>query len=199
MPRGERGDAADEDDAIETADDAEDRIVERGGGNVIRLVTVVHSVKNRQQSLSSKPAYEAEAADFRPADLPVRRQCHSSNRMPLHRHLRNRLDQVDCKGAAERELPIGSGQIESSHRPVVQARLKRPGAWWSGDNIDGMLSLRLCRANDQWDENIGHATGGKLFDELIRFPHHFQPHPSTIPLADDQMMRCADESDDALR
>ena len=76
-------------------------------------------------------------------DAPVRR---------AHRYLRNRLDQVDYKGAAERELPIGSGQIESSHRHVVQARLKRPGAWWSGDNIDSMLSLRLCRANDQWDE-----------------------------------------------
>ena len=73
-------------------------------------------------------------------DAPVRR---------AHRYLRNRLDQVDYKGAAERELPIGSGEIESSHRYVVQARLKRTGAWWSGDNIDSMLSLRLCRANDQ--------------------------------------------------
>ncbi len=84
-----------------------------------------------------------EAPSVAEKDAPVRR---------AHRYLRNRLDQVDYKGAAERELPIGSGQIESSHRHVVQARLKRPGAWWSGDNIDGMLSLRLCRANDQWDE-----------------------------------------------
>jgi len=68
-----------------------------------------------------------------------------------YRYLRNRLDQVDYLSAIEKELPIGSGEIESAHRYVVQARLKRPGAWWLPQNIDYMLALRLCRINQQWE------------------------------------------------
>lgn len=77
-----------------------------------------------------------------------------------YRYLRNRLDQVDYQGAIEKGLPIGSGEIESAHRYVVQARLKRPGAWWAPDNIDYMLALRLCRINQQW-ENYWQAINKK--------------------------------------
>ncbi|MHB8166390.1 MAG: hypothetical protein ACYDDT_06405, partial [Sulfuricella sp.] len=46
----------------------------------------------------------------------------------------------------------GSGEIESAHRHIVQRRLKLPGAWWRAANADHMLSLRLNRANQQWNE-----------------------------------------------
>ena len=44
------------------------------------------------------------------------------------RYLRNRLSQLDDQGAMEKGLPIGSGEIESAHRYVIQERLKLPGA-----------------------------------------------------------------------
>jgi hypothetical protein len=75
------------------------------------------------------------------ADAPVR---------ACHRYLSNRLDQLDYQGALARGLPIGSGEIESAHRYVVQQRLKRPGAWWTPDNAEAMLALRVTRANGQW-------------------------------------------------
>jgi len=75
-------------------------------------------------------------------EAPVR-QC--------HRYLNNRLDQLDYQGAIERDLPIGSGEIESAHRYIVQQRMKRPGAWWCPHNAEHMLALRLNRANRQWD------------------------------------------------
>jgi hypothetical protein len=75
-------------------------------------------------------------------DAPVR-QC--------WRYLNNRLDQLDYPSALERGLPIGSGEIESAHRYVVQRRLKLPGAWWSPTNAQYMLSLRVSRANAEWD------------------------------------------------
>ncbi len=56
------------------------------------------------------------------------------------------------KQTAEKGLPIGSGEIESAHRYVIQERLKLPGAWWKAENVDSMLALRVVRANDQWDE-----------------------------------------------
>jgi hypothetical protein len=71
------------------------------------------------------------------------------------RYLRNRLSQLDYKGALEQGLPIGSGEIESAHRYVIQERLKLPGAWWTPTNIEAMLALRLNRANREWDDYWG--------------------------------------------
>lgn len=67
------------------------------------------------------------------------------------RCLRNRLDQLDYQGALQRGLPIGSGEIESAHRYIIQERIKLPGAWWSPNPIETMLALRLNRANREWE------------------------------------------------
>jgi hypothetical protein len=37
-----------------------------------------------------------------------------------YRYIHNRLNQLDYKGAIADELPIGSGEIESAHRYVIQ-------------------------------------------------------------------------------
>ena len=58
----------------------------------------------------------------------------------------------DYKTAIEKGLPIGSGEIESAHRYVIQKRLKLPGAWWITDNVVSMLRLRVVRANNDWQE-----------------------------------------------
>ena len=69
-----------------------------------------------------------------------------------YRYLSNRPDQLDYQSAIEKGLPIGSGEIESAHRYVIQKRLKLSGAWWKADNINPMLALRVVRANEEWDE-----------------------------------------------
>ena len=53
-----------------------------------------------------------------------------------HRYLRHRLDCLDYPGALALGLPIGSGMIESGHRHVLQARLKKAGAAWLPDHAD---------------------------------------------------------------
>lgn len=68
-----------------------------------------------------------------------------------YRYLSRRLNQLDYPGALADNLPIGSGEIESAHRYIVQKRLKLPGSWWCAANADHMLALRLNRANRQWD------------------------------------------------
>ena len=50
--------------------------------------------------------------------------------------IQNRPGQFDCPNALENRLPIGSGRIESSHRHLIQKRLKIPGAWWKLENAD---------------------------------------------------------------
>jgi hypothetical protein len=68
------------------------------------------------------------------------------------RYIRNRLSQLDYQGAIQRGLPIGSGEIESAHRYVIQERLKLPGAWWAPNHVEAMLALRLNRANREWED-----------------------------------------------
>ena len=46
---------------------------------------------------------------------------------------------------------LGSG--ESSHKLVVQARLKGPGMHWRPEHINPMLALRLALLNDRWSES----------------------------------------------
>ena len=94
-----------------------------------------------QQVLNQLSPYR-EADDIADDHAPVR---------ACHRYLSNRTDQLDYKTALEKRLPIGSGEIESAHRYVIQERLKLPGAWWKAENVEAMLALRVTRANQQWD------------------------------------------------
>lgn len=66
-------------------------------------------------------------------------------------YLSKRETQLDYKSAVDAGLPIGSGEVESGHRYIIQDRLKLPGAWWKKQNARSMLSLRVCRANGDWD------------------------------------------------
>jgi hypothetical protein len=62
-------------------------------------------------------------------------------------YLRHRLDYLDYQSAIQQGLPIGSGEIESAHRYMIQERLKLPGAGWSPTPVETLLALRLNRAN----------------------------------------------------
>lgn len=68
-----------------------------------------------------------------------------------YRYIENRPHQLDYKTAIANDLPIGSGEIESAHRYVIQKRLKIAGSWWLEETAENMLALRINRANNQWD------------------------------------------------
>lgn len=68
-----------------------------------------------------------------------------------HRYLTNRTECLDYPRAIALALPIGSGMIESGHRHVLHARLKKAGTAWLQDNADQMAHLRVLRANRQWN------------------------------------------------
>lgn len=67
------------------------------------------------------------------------------------RYLKNHIEHLDYQTAIAEGLPIGSGEIESGHRTVIQSRLKISGAWWSVENAAKMLALRVARANREWE------------------------------------------------
>jgi len=68
-----------------------------------------------------------------------------------HQYIDKRKTHMDYAGARAAGLPIGSGEVESGHRHIIQQRLKIAGAWWVLQNAEVMLQLRTTRANDDWN------------------------------------------------
>ena len=65
-------------------------------------------------------------------------------------YISNRKDALDYPRVLALGLPIGSGMIESGHRHVLQARLKKAGTAWLHDHADQIAHLRVLRANRLW-------------------------------------------------
>jgi hypothetical protein len=87
-----------------------------------------------------------EDATLADSDAPVR---------ACHRYIRHRPGQFDYQPALQSGLPMGSGEVESAQRYVIQAHLKLSGAWRKIDNAAKMLALRVARANDNWNAYWG--------------------------------------------
>src|SRR5215831_13897544 len=51
-----------------------------------------------------------------------------------------------------RKLPIGSGQVESAVRRVVNLRFKAPGSFWTETIVSGLMHLRAAFKAGRWDE-----------------------------------------------
>jgi hypothetical protein len=89
---------------------------------------------------------EALAEHLEPAPTP-------DEEVPVraaHRYLTHRVDCLDYPRALKLGLPIGSGMIESGHRHVLHARLKKAGTAWLHQHADQIGHLRVLRANNQW-------------------------------------------------
>jgi len=83
-----------------------------------------------------------EAPGVSDEDVPVRVR---------HRYLGARKDQLNYPEALTQGVPIGSGEIESAHRYVVQKRLKLPGAWWRVQNAEYVIAMRINRIIGDWE------------------------------------------------
>ena len=98
--------------------------------------------KNRVERVLAELTRHLEEEEEEESQAPVR---------GCWRYLSNRLANLDYQGALASGLPIGSGEVESGNRSVIQARLKRSGAWWKEENAEDMLALRTLRASGQWE------------------------------------------------
>lgn len=70
----------------------------------------------------------------------------------LANHLERFQNNMSYKKFRDLGLPIGSGEIESSHKYIPQKRLKIPGATWHPDSLNPMLALRVLKANYWWQD-----------------------------------------------
>jgi len=70
----------------------------------------------------------------------------------LIRYLERFEDCVDYAAYEDAGWPTGSGEVESAHKYLPQARLKLPGACWNAENINPMLAIRVIKKNGWWDD-----------------------------------------------
>ena len=58
---------------------------------------------------------------------------------------------MDYPGFVARQLPIGSGGVESACKTLIQAREKQAGMRWSHDGAQTVASLRALHRSGRWD------------------------------------------------
>ena len=110
-------------------------------------------LRTQQQRMKGNEV-SAVLGELRAYQPPAPTAAHNSEADPVQacrQYIENRLGHLDYAGALKANLPIGSGEVESGHRSVVQARLKLSGAWWKEATAENMLALRTLRANEQWE------------------------------------------------
>lgn len=67
-------------------------------------------------------------------------------------YLKGNGHRIDYKRFKRRQLPRGSGGIESANKFICHVRMKRSGAWWYQINGNKMLRLRCAIYNGTFDD-----------------------------------------------
>jgi hypothetical protein len=67
------------------------------------------------------------------------------------RYLEKRLPMIDYPHFRRQQIPIGSGNVESGHKVVMQKRMKQAGMRWAEESINPMLALRVALCNQTWN------------------------------------------------
>ena len=67
-------------------------------------------------------------------------------------YLRKREQQMQYPLYQQLGWPLGSGSVESSHKSVIQARLKGAGMRWERSHVNPMLALRAQICHDRWEQ-----------------------------------------------
>lgn len=114
-------------------------------------------LKQQQQHLK-RNGWQQVLAALRPNLEPLTTADAQAPVRAAYRYIQNRPSQLDYQGAIAADLPIGSGEIESAHRYVILERLDIAGAWWTVEKAEELLSLRVLRANQRWNDYWANLT-----------------------------------------
>jgi hypothetical protein len=70
----------------------------------------------------------------------------------LLKYFEDNRDRLHYGWVAQAHLPIGSGQVESAARHIVQPRLKQSGMRWSDAGAQAILNLRTLHRNGDFEQ-----------------------------------------------
>ena len=77
----------------------------------------------------------------------------------------NNAGRMKYASLKERNLPIGSGQVESAVRRVINLRFKAPGSFWKVENAEALMHLRAVYKAGRWDEMMA-----RILDREFHWP-----------------------------
>lgn len=105
------------------------------------------------------------------------------------RYLEKRLPMIDYPHFRRRQIPIGSGNVESGHKVVMQHRMKQAGMRWAEANLNPMLALRVALCNQTW-----HSSWREIEARIRRekFPSYAKQKRVSAPTANPQVVTEAD-------
>jgi hypothetical protein len=105
------------------------------------------------------------------------------------RYLEKRLPMIDYPHFRRRQIPIGSGNVESGHKVVMQQRMKQAGMRWAEENLNPMLALRVALCNQTWN------TTWREIEARVRqkkYPFKAEQSPAPKETADPNVVTEAD-------
>ena len=151
------------------------RMCDRHFDNAIRILDFYHLAQHVHQcagvhfgeeseqakqwalaTLGTLRAGQVEAALQQVEALSARGKLKRKAKHELVTYLTNNRDRMDYPRYEKLGLPIGSGEVESACKTLVQKRAKQAGMRWTKDGLESLLRVRCAVADDTYRLQFGH-------------------------------------------
>lgn len=107
-------------------------------------------------------------------------------------YFENHAERMRYHQFEQMKLPIGSGQVESAVRRIINLRFKAPGSFWKETTVDGLMHLRAYFKAGRWNELILQVLNRKF--DVPAF-HSEQPPKNASPYGKIEMADCESADD----
>ncbi len=126
------------------------------------VVERIHDIAKTQPTWTDRERHrwaKARIAELKAGYLAAMMKACSLANPDLSKYFETNVSRLDYRGCRRKNLPIGSGAVESGIRRIVNLRLKGNGIFWGIDNAQGLLCLRCQLVAGRWS---------KLMESVIR-------------------------------
>ena len=84
----------------------------------------------------------------------LKKQARTKEVVDCHRYFTNHQNRMNYAEYVKQGFAIGSGAIESTHRTLMQSRMKQAGMHWKKKNVQSIASVKARYESGRWDEMV---------------------------------------------
>ena len=84
----------------------------------------------------------------------LKKQTRTKEVVDCDRYFTNHQSRMNYAEYINQGLVIGSGAIESTHRTLIQSRMKQAGMHWKKKNVQSIASVKARYESGRWDEMV---------------------------------------------
>ncbi len=84
----------------------------------------------------------------------LKKQTQTKEIIDCQRYFTNHQNRMNYAEYRKQGLVIGSGAIESTHRTLIQSRMKQAGMHWKKKNVQSIASVKARYESGRWDEMV---------------------------------------------